>query len=292
MHCATRPSGCSIGWTTPRGSFTQALDIGGRGVVAPMLRERGIDVVSCDLSPAMAALNDGPTIAADEEWLPFAPGSFDVVVANLSLHWVNDLPGALIQLRHALRHRGLAAGQPACPRHPGRTTSACSPRPRPHSPAVPPRASRPSPICATARDCCNAPASPCRWRTWRSCNCSMPTPSRCCVICVPPVRPTHCVSATTAHAAARTVPRGAGGNAATGRACRGDASSGGDDGVGVSPLRCTAHPDGCVEASGGDHRLPVSQLRSMCMSPISVAIGVQAAAAKKRAPAGSSPVST
>jgi SAM-dependent methyltransferase len=87
--------------------FTQALDVGGRGVVAPMLRERGIDVVSCDLSPAMAALNDGPTVAADEEWLPFAPGSFDVVVANLSLHWVNDLPGALIQLRHALRPEGL-----------------------------------------------------------------------------------------------------------------------------------------------------------------------------------------
>ena len=29
------------------------------------------------------------------------------MVANLSLHWVNDLPGALIQLRHALRPDGL-----------------------------------------------------------------------------------------------------------------------------------------------------------------------------------------
>src|SRR5208337_3760509 len=37
----------------------------------------------------------------------FAPGSFDLVLANLSLHWVNDLPGALIQLRHALRPEGL-----------------------------------------------------------------------------------------------------------------------------------------------------------------------------------------
>ena len=35
------------------------------------------------------------------------PGSFDLVVASLSLHWVNDLPGALIQLRHALRPDGL-----------------------------------------------------------------------------------------------------------------------------------------------------------------------------------------
>lgn len=87
--------------------FSRALDVGGRGVVAPRLRSRGIEVVSCDLSPAMAALNGGMCVAADEEWLPFAPGSFDLVVASLSLHWVNDLPGALIQLRHALRPDGL-----------------------------------------------------------------------------------------------------------------------------------------------------------------------------------------
>jgi SAM-dependent methyltransferase len=87
--------------------FTQALDVGGRGVVAPLLRARGIDVVSCDLSPAMAALNGPLVVAADEEFLPFAPASFDLVVASLSLHWANDLPGALIQLRLALRPGGL-----------------------------------------------------------------------------------------------------------------------------------------------------------------------------------------
>ena len=87
--------------------FTRALDVGGRGVVAPLLRARGLDVVSCDLSRRMAAVNGGLMVAADEEWLPFAPGSFDLVVASLSLHWVNDLPGALIQLRRALRPEGL-----------------------------------------------------------------------------------------------------------------------------------------------------------------------------------------
>ena len=87
--------------------FGQALDVGGRGVVAPLLRARGIEVVSCDLSPAMAALNGGLAVAADEEFLPFAAGSFDLVVANLSLHWVNDLPGALIQIRLAMRPGGL-----------------------------------------------------------------------------------------------------------------------------------------------------------------------------------------
>lgn len=87
--------------------FTHALDVGGRGAVAPLLRARGLDVVSCDLSAGMAALNGGPAVAADEERLPFGPGSFDLVLASLALHWVNDLPGALIQLRLALRPGGL-----------------------------------------------------------------------------------------------------------------------------------------------------------------------------------------
>jgi SAM-dependent methyltransferase len=87
--------------------FTRALDVGGRGVVAPLLRARGIETFSTDLSPAMAARAGAPAVAADEEFLPFAPASFDLVVASLSLHWVNDLPGALIQLRLALRPDGL-----------------------------------------------------------------------------------------------------------------------------------------------------------------------------------------
>ena len=92
--------------------FTRALDVGGRGQVAPRLRARGIDTVSCELSPAMARL-DG-AVVGDPEWLPFAPASFDLVVANLSLHFCNDLPGALIQLRAALRPDGLLlASMPA-----------------------------------------------------------------------------------------------------------------------------------------------------------------------------------
>ncbi|WP_428392561.1 methyltransferase domain-containing protein [Lichenicoccus sp.] len=87
--------------------FSRALDVGGRGVVAPALRARGIETVSCDLSSPMLSLSGGPGVVADEEWLPFGPGSFDLIVASLSLHWVNDLPGALVQLRHALKPDGL-----------------------------------------------------------------------------------------------------------------------------------------------------------------------------------------
>jgi SAM-dependent methyltransferase len=92
--------------------FSHALDLGGRGVVAPRLRARGILVTGCELSPAMARL-DG-AVVGDPEWLPFAPGSFDLAVANLSLHAVNDLPGALIQIRRALQPDGLLlASMPA-----------------------------------------------------------------------------------------------------------------------------------------------------------------------------------
>lgn len=87
--------------------FARALDVGGRGAVAPLLRARGIEVVSLDISRGMAGIAGGAAVVADEEWLPFAPGSFDLAVASVSLHWVNDLPGCLIQLRQALRPDGL-----------------------------------------------------------------------------------------------------------------------------------------------------------------------------------------
>ena len=92
--------------------FTRALDLGGRhGLLADGLRARGISfVVSADLSPAMArraAVRGVPSVAADEEALPFAPASFDLIVSNLSLHWVNDLPGALVQIRRCLAPDGL-----------------------------------------------------------------------------------------------------------------------------------------------------------------------------------------
>ncbi|CAM9587522.1 unnamed protein product [Ascophyllum nodosum] len=49
-------------------------------------------------------------LLADEEFLPFPPGSFDLVLSNLALHWVNDLPGALIQIKQALKPDGAFIG--------------------------------------------------------------------------------------------------------------------------------------------------------------------------------------
>jgi SAM-dependent methyltransferase len=46
-------------------------------------------------------------VVADEEALPFRDGALDLVVSALSLQFTNDLPGALVQIRRALRADGL-----------------------------------------------------------------------------------------------------------------------------------------------------------------------------------------
>jgi SAM-dependent methyltransferase len=46
-------------------------------------------------------------VAADEEALPLADGALDLAVSGLSLQAVNDLPGALVQIRRALKPDGL-----------------------------------------------------------------------------------------------------------------------------------------------------------------------------------------
>ena len=91
--------------------FDRVLDLGCHGgQLGPMLHRHGAPdlLVEADLSPAMAARAQGPSrLAADEEWLPIRAASLDLVVSALSLHWVNDLPGALVQIRQALRPDGL-----------------------------------------------------------------------------------------------------------------------------------------------------------------------------------------
>jgi NADH dehydrogenase [ubiquinone] 1 alpha subcomplex assembly factor 5 len=95
--------------------FPRALDLGCRGglTAQALATETGgrrggiVDLVQADPAPGFAARTQGLRIAADPEILPFAPASFDAVLSALALHWVNDLPGALLQLRRALRPDGL-----------------------------------------------------------------------------------------------------------------------------------------------------------------------------------------
>jgi len=91
-------------------TFARGVDLGAHdGRLAASLRATG-KVAWCaavDLSPAMARLAPSPACVADEEFLPIRDGSVDLVGSALSLHWVNDLPGALLQVKRALKPDGL-----------------------------------------------------------------------------------------------------------------------------------------------------------------------------------------
>lgn len=93
-----------------RRSFPTALELGSHGgpLAAALAGRGGVErLVQSDQSPALLRRTGGLRVAADEELLPFAPESFDLVASVLSLHWVNDLPGALVQARRILRPDGL-----------------------------------------------------------------------------------------------------------------------------------------------------------------------------------------
>ncbi len=90
--------------------FPVALDLGCHGgELGRLLNGRGgiETLVQCDLSPEMAGRAGPLSVAADEEFLPFAAECFDLIVSCLSLHWINDLPGTLVQIRRALKADGL-----------------------------------------------------------------------------------------------------------------------------------------------------------------------------------------
>jgi SAM-dependent methyltransferase len=97
-------------------SFPLAVDLGARegafrrAFAASDARARVGLLVETDLSPVMLKGRAGPRLVADEERLPFAPESLDLVVSVLALHWTNDLPGVLSQIRRSLKPDGLFLG--------------------------------------------------------------------------------------------------------------------------------------------------------------------------------------
>jgi len=82
---------------TPSGALRRAITekgLAGRMIAADALADRNPD-------------ESGWSIVADEEFLPFADGALDLAVSALSLQFVNDLPGTLLQIRRALKPDGL-----------------------------------------------------------------------------------------------------------------------------------------------------------------------------------------
>ena len=93
--------------------FPVCVDLGSRnGIFSQILQSSDAQprvgtVIETDLSGMMLAGRESLRLQVDEEALPFGVASLDLVVSSLALHWVNDLPGTLIQIRRALRPDGL-----------------------------------------------------------------------------------------------------------------------------------------------------------------------------------------
>ncbi|HEX3945392.1 MAG TPA: methyltransferase domain-containing protein [Rhizomicrobium sp.] len=81
--------------------FQNALDLSSRTESFSQLCSSARNWTRTTLSPGAG------NIVAKEEALPFATGPFDLITSVLSLHAVNDLPGALLQIRQALQPDGL-----------------------------------------------------------------------------------------------------------------------------------------------------------------------------------------
>lgn len=92
----TFPLAAEIGGST--GAFAEALAQGLGGVKT---------LVQVPLSPRLPADPRQPRVVADPQWLPFASARFDLVASVLGLHWIDDLPGTLIQIGRALKPDGL-----------------------------------------------------------------------------------------------------------------------------------------------------------------------------------------
>ena len=96
-----------------RRTFPLALDLGCHGdeIAEALGASKTIGtLVRSDLGFGFARNARGPALVADEEALPFAAASFDLVLSAMNLHWVNDLPGTLIQIGRILKPDGLFLG--------------------------------------------------------------------------------------------------------------------------------------------------------------------------------------
>jgi NADH dehydrogenase [ubiquinone] 1 alpha subcomplex assembly factor 5 len=89
--------------------FARVLVLGCHdGAVMDRFRAPGRTLVGADPGFAFAKAAGG--VQCDEDRLPFADASFDLVVAIGTLDTVNDLPGALALIRRVLRPDGLFLG--------------------------------------------------------------------------------------------------------------------------------------------------------------------------------------
>jgi SAM-dependent methyltransferase len=89
--------------------FGIAVDLGASSDAVPhaLAASGKIGTIVAAAADAAALENSVLRVVSDEEALPFADASLDLVISVLTLQFVNDLPGTLIQIRRALKPDGL-----------------------------------------------------------------------------------------------------------------------------------------------------------------------------------------
>ncbi len=85
--------------------FPRVLALGGGGLFSDEVRTR--PALAARLGEVIETDWASGDLIVDPERLPFRDAAFDLIVSPLMLHAINDVPGALIQLRRALKPDGL-----------------------------------------------------------------------------------------------------------------------------------------------------------------------------------------
>lgn len=83
-------------------TYSMALQVGNRAEIKEFADYKIDQLYTLDLAEKLY-----PNVQGDEELLPFASDSFDLVLSPLSLHNTNDLPGVLSQIQYCLKPDGL-----------------------------------------------------------------------------------------------------------------------------------------------------------------------------------------
>lgn len=99
-------------------NFSHVLDLGcSRGYISKNMQINVANFLcQCDMSTDIMLQGfknsniPSSSLVVDEEYLPFRPNIFDLVISNLSLHWVNDLPGTFKQIHRTLVDDGCFIG--------------------------------------------------------------------------------------------------------------------------------------------------------------------------------------
>lgn len=95
-------------------SFSRIALLGAQhGLLSVSLQDAGLSVAPQVIvadHPGAFGPDEACCVVAEEDFLPLAPASCDLILSLFSLHTLNDIPGALIQINRALAPDGLFLG--------------------------------------------------------------------------------------------------------------------------------------------------------------------------------------